>query len=422
MKRTRVLFLILCFSVTIAIMAWSKEIFQFKQHNGTVLLSDVNQSADAKMEIPLHAAVKENNLVEVKRLVNEGADVNQKNSRGTNALFWAVVDKRNHEMAVFLIENGAEVNNFDLPISPLELAANNNDIELIKLLIDKGATVSGPDESPLLGPAGKGYIEAIDLLVANGADVNAGNDNGWSALTQAVYDRNIETMKTLIKYNVNINYKDDDFLTPLHHAVGLGFKEGVALLLDNGADTEAKTKNDSLRPLHMAVIEEHKEIVRMLLQHDAEINALNSRNQTALNIATYSQGILQQNSQVAIDTGEITAEEITEGLVLMHEITELLIVHGAQISLHDAVFLEDMDCVKELLEKGADINAKDCVQMTPLHHAIATNQLEMCEYLLREGADVNIKTQNGMTPLDMAIDNKHSELAKLLEDYSSNLK
>ena len=403
-------------------MAWSKEIFQFKQHNGTVLLSDVNQSADAKMEIPLHAAVKENNLVEVKRLVNEGADVNQKNSRGTNALFWAVVDKRNHEMAVFLIENGAEVNNFDLPISPLELAANNNDIELIKLLIDKGATVSGPDESPLLGPAGKGYIEAIDLLVANGADVNAGNDNGWSALTQAVYDRNIETMKTLIKYNVNINYKDDDFLTPLHHAVGLGFKEGVALLLDNGADTEAKTKNDSLRPLHMAVIEEHKEIVRMLLQHDAEINALNSRNQTALNIATYSQGILQQNSQVAIDTGEITAEEITEGLVLMHEITELLIVHGAQISLHDAVFLEDMDCVKELLEKGADINAKDCVQMTPLHHAIATNQLEMCEYLLREGADVNIKTQNGMTPLDMAIDNKHSELAKLLEDYSSNLK
>ncbi|RLC34234.1 hypothetical protein DRH14_03425 [Candidatus Shapirobacteria bacterium] len=450
MKRSGILFAVLLLSIIIAITAWSKEIFQIEQHNGMVLLLDVDQSADAEMEIPLHAAVKENDLVEVKRLINEGADINC-NYHGMNPLCKAVL-RKNNEMAVLLIENGADVNSPNLILSALELAANKNDIEMIKLLIDNGATVCGPDESPLLDPARKGYIEAIDLLVANGADVNVVGSEGITPIFEAIYDRNIETMKILIKHNADVNYQSEEGLgSPLHYAISYNFVKGVELLLEHGAETELKTKNDGATPLHMAVADGRKEIIEMLLQHGADINALNKRNQTALNIATYIENIVLYRIQAGIDTEEITTEEITEGLKVVREIIELLIGHGARINLHDAVLLEDMNCVKDLLDKGVDVNAQDCIQMTALHHAVNNDQLQMIELLLQESADINIvdgqnwtaihyasfggndeilklllsqdnidltiKAQNGMTALDMAIDKNHNELVKLLENY-----
>lgn len=217
----------------------------------------------------------------------------------------------------------------------------------------------------------------VRLLLENGADVDVADDDGLTPIMFAILFHNIDTTKLLIEHGANINCRDNIIMqTPLHFAADEGLEEVVELLLNHGADIEAKTKNDGLTPLHTAVTHGQKKTVRTLLQHNADTNALNNRNQTALNIAVYSQSIISQHNQTAIDAGEIATEKVTKGLKVIREIIELLIDNGARINLHDAVLLEDVDRVKDLLAKGVDINTRnDYDQTTALHLAVYSNQL-----------------------------------------------
>ena len=74
-----------------------------------------------------------------------------------------------------------------------------------------------------------------------------------------------------------------------------------------------------------------------------------------------------------------------------------------QTPLHDAVHTE-LDEVKALVEAGADVNARDANQATPLHWAVATGRtnLPILQYLVDHGADVNTKNAWDITPLHSA--------------------
>lgn len=98
------------------------------------------------------------------------------------------------------------------------------------------------------------------------------------------------------------------------------------------------------------------------------------------------------------------------------EIIKLLINNGADANaknytdsspLHFAVALKNKgtEIIKLLIEKGADVNAKNCYGDTPLHRAVFRS-LENTKILIEHGADVNIKDKDGKTPLDIAKDYK----------------
>ena len=70
--------------------------------------------------------------------------------------------------------------------------------------------------------------------------------------------------------------------------------------------------------------------------------------------------------------------------------------------LHDAIEARDLEKVKELIAKGADVNAKNCDDAAPLHFAIGWGfENDVVELLIAKGADVNAKTKDGITPLRM---------------------
>jgi uncharacterized protein len=88
------------------------------------------------------------------------------------------------------------------------------------------------------------HKEIVRLLISNGADVNAKDDNGYTPLFGAVFDYEAgdrrEVVQLLITRGADVNATDTDGLTPLHNAAMNGKKEIIELLLANKADPSAK--------------------------------------------------------------------------------------------------------------------------------------------------------------------------------------
>jgi len=127
-------------------------------------------------EISILEAVKGADIETVKQHLAAGTDINEKdNLLGQRPLHQAIADGH-AEIAKLLIKSGADVNatnNFNT--TPLMLAADKSE-SIVKLLIDKGANVNAKgtmDATALHNAAGSGNKIVTELLIANGADVNA---------------------------------------------------------------------------------------------------------------------------------------------------------------------------------------------------------------------------------------------------------
>ena len=128
------------------------------------------------------------------------------------------------------------------------------------------------------------HMEIIKLLIAKGANVNAKDKDGRISLHMA---SNKEITGLLIAAGADVNAKNDNGRTPLHNAAGIKyFKEVVEVLIANGADVNAK-KDDGYTPLHLSAHVDTKEIAELLLANGANVNIANRIGHTALDMAKY---------------------------------------------------------------------------------------------------------------------------------------
>lgn len=128
----------------------------------------------------------------------------------------------------------------------------SGDISLVKAAIESGVDINNiknaDDQTPLLWYASKDddtSLKIVQLLLKNGADVDNGNSIGVTPLMQACHDGSEETAALLLKYNANVEAKDNDGRTAIFYAVTRHVSPSddfVKMLYKAGADLDAVNK------------------------------------------------------------------------------------------------------------------------------------------------------------------------------------
>jgi cytohesin len=118
--------------------------------------------------------------------------------------------------------------------------------------------------------------------------------------------------------------------------------------------------------------------------------------------------------EALIEAGNIT--EITSMLDADSSAVNTKCKHG-RMPLHFAAFCSKADIIKLLIEKGADANARDNNNFTPLYYA---RDAETAELLIKSGAKVNVCDGTGYTPLHHAVNKGSKAIAKILVENGAD--
>lgn len=143
-----------------------------------------------------------------------------------------------------------------------------------------------PDESPLMLAALRGDMDAADRLIAQGAEVNATNRAGGTALMTAAIQGHSEVVRLLISKRATVNAKNNKGWTALMYAAWNGHTDVVKTLLAKGAEVNAQN-NEGWTALMYATWKGQSATVQVLLAGRALVATPNQAGESALTLAAY---------------------------------------------------------------------------------------------------------------------------------------
>ena len=378
--------------------------------------------------------------------------------RGDAAPLYAAAGKGQLRVAVFLLDQGANIEGVDRHV-PLLAAARNGNRAMVELLLSRGADVNSKEvtgQTPLHIAANKGFQAVVEVLLANKVDVNAQDDSGNTPLHLAAGGR-VKIIQMFLAAGANPNVENKQGRTPLSFAAESGSPEAVKILLDAKADPNggkldapllcAIHKQDAASaelllkrganpnvngevdwqnspnfsnsrgrttPLWLAISTKQLSMVNLLLKFKADPNDSQTDGQPLPYSALSDPDILG----ALLDSGGKVDSHLTEGMTLLD--------HAVNLNIFTPV------AVEILLKHGADPNARDSHGYTSLYYAVwGAPDRNKIELLLDHHADPNVRGDDGKTPLDyikgrlaqpnIASDNKASlsEIAGLLRQHGA---
>jgi ankyrin repeat protein len=180
--------------------------------------------ADFAYELQFELEEDEEWAEKVKKLVEDGSDLNSADKQGTTVLDMAI-DIKNVDLTKFLLEHGADPNAEDKDgYTPLHSAVFENSLPIVSLLLEYGAEVDPRDDdgrTPFFMAASDGRMEIVNLLVSKGADIHVKDRVNQNGLHSILYSsslflgkEHIEIMTWLIDEGVDIHLKDTNGVTP----------------------------------------------------------------------------------------------------------------------------------------------------------------------------------------------------------------
>ena len=158
--------------------------------------------------------LKNNDYLNVKKLIKSGADVNDANEAGESVLAFAIRSYCDFDILMLLVENGADIYDFDEEgVSIFDMAITYNNIDMVNFILQKGLDVNKTTRksgfTPLMGATCYGRLEIVKILLENGANQNFKDSKGFTAIDFA-RKMNKKSILKLLDYDentpVNTNY------------------------------------------------------------------------------------------------------------------------------------------------------------------------------------------------------------------------
>jgi tetratricopeptide (TPR) repeat protein len=320
------------------------------------VLIDGVEAAGASCEVhgdtSLVQAVENKDLPTVRRLLEEGADPNQRDSESSNDTALARAALWDVRAVELLLEHGAPVsarnNRGETPLSRVKRCGSPAAaVEIAAMLIRHGADVNAVNNSGeplLLDIARAGLPEVVELLLKHGANPNQTikSDNGETPLlvslllTQNAALRSARTLELLLAYGANPNARtvgngSAEGYSPLRAVIHTSEPQLVEILLRHGTSPMESDRFNSF--LHSALqgyietastnrvkAQKAKDVVAILLQHGAKLRpneeaiVADARLHPWLNQELILE-ILRRNDQAVLDTTDSTVPAIQRTVV-----------------------------------------------------------------------------------------------------------
>ncbi len=351
--------------VTAAVNAWKK---------GAQLSLDDRGDEPYQLKAPFYAAITgddrtDDNIFsptaeteqsgEPKSIFDDSDSLKITTSSGRTALNWAAVFGK-LGIVKKMVENGADIKKLtDGGSSILMDAAYGGNLEIVTYLHQAKLNINHNDPdgvTALFWATQQGHESVRTYLIKNGASTEFEEKDGWNTLTEMVRSGRKDWIEKYLETKANVkeavNYKATDDISSLHVACQSNKSESVGiarLLIEKGADANAKTKDFGSTPLHFAAANGNVNMVAFLLDR-----------------------VENNNPQTGIDVED----------------------NNKATPLFYAVDNNHFPVVTYLVEKGCNINAKDESGKTPLIAAAINGNARIVNYLLENKADPNIWNQD----------------------------
>jgi len=394
----------------------------------------------------LHLAVADQDLNAVAELLADGESVYAKDINGDTPLHLATQNKNHALMTLLLSYDRSGIDGSSDTGTALMTAATQGDIKGMDILLQQGAKIDAADmdgTTPLQAALFAQQYDAMTFLLEHGADVATGRSNDENALHLAAQSNDTQALGLLLKYaqGRGVNALTSTFkLTPLHQAVRARAYDTAKQLIYAGADPNV-ADSQAMTALHTAAKQNNVEMIHLLAVHaGADINkVVNPCTYTALHTAVFDKNA--EAFDALIRYGADPHQKDHEGrtplniagwngcLPIVKTIMEATepetdaeaLAASRLHALYDAVFYEHKDVARYLLDsKLADLSRPTKGGDHVLTAALQNGQLDLAEEMLQAGARPDATNKVGNSPLFMAASKGDAPAVTLLLKYKAD--
>lgn len=281
-----------------------------------------------------------------------------------------------------------------------------------------------------------GNTESVENMIDEGkVDYYRYNEDGETALTQAIKNEDIEMTQLLVKEAI-INLKNDEGETPLTLAIKKQNDEIIPLVMKRA---KASLKNNlGEAPLFLALENKNLHLLQQLIKNGADVDRLSngiSPLAHAVRLNNYrAVGYLIRNGaspNQPNDNGDIplylaikNGHDVIAGILINKSVDAYSDVNWfnpiGDPLLNIAAAKGNTELIRMLVEAGASVNEIDHEENTPLHIAAFNGNDKAITLLMTYESDINFRNLKGSTPLMLAAMNAQNGTYNMLVEYGAS--